>query len=88
MNSDVREAVFCGGKSAGPRIRDFQLHLGKEPSKFLQERPGLLRNQCVPALRVHEVFVFAADDDTSFGGGPQIKVRRPLSQMRHWLLPS
>ena len=28
-----------------------------------------------PALRIHEVFVFAADNNTPFGGGPQIEVR-------------
>src|ERR1017187_9874677 len=88
MDANVSQPVFRFTEGAGPSIGYFQLQIRKQSSKFFYEGSGFLRNQCISALRVDEVFVFAADDDTSFGGGPQIEVRRAAIPNEALLVPS
>jgi len=76
MDTDVGKAVFRFAESACPCVSYFQWPIRKQSPEFFHQGSGLLRNQRIPALRIHEVFVFAADDDTPFGGGPQIEIRR------------
>lgn len=85
VDSYVGEAIFRFTEGAGPGKSDLQRHIRKQPPEFFHQGSGLLRNQRVPALRIHEVLVLPTDDDAPFGGGAQIEVRRPLSQMRHCL---
>ena len=74
MDTDISKAVFRFAESACPGICYFKRQVRKQPPELFHQGSGLLRNQSIPALRIHEVFVFAADNNTPFGGGPQIEV--------------
>jgi hypothetical protein len=88
MDTDVGKAVFRFAESACPGISYFQWPIWKQSPKLFHQGSGLLRNQRVTTLRINEVFVFAADDDTSFGGGPQIKIWRAAFPNEALLMPS
>jgi hypothetical protein len=88
VDTDVSEAVFRFAESACPGISYFQRRIRKQAPELFHEGSCLLRNQRVPALRIDEVYVFAADDDTPFGGGPQIEVRCAAFPNEALLIPS
>src|SRR5664279_4881820 len=87
MDTDVGKAVFRFSKSACPGISYFQWLIWKQSPKLLHQGSGLLRNQHVPALCTHKVFVFAADDDAPFGSGPQIEIRHAAFPNEALLMP-
>ena len=88
MDTDVGKAVFRFAESACPGISNFQWPIWKQSPKLFHQGSGLLRNQRVTALRIDEVFVFAADDDSAFGGGPQIEIRCAAFSNEALLMPS
>jgi hypothetical protein len=88
MDTDISQAVFRFAESACPGISHFQRQIRKQSPELFNQGSSLLRNQRVPALRIHEIFVFAADDDTPSGCGPQIEVWRATFPNKALLMPT